>query len=38
MQITTTKHWKVVGDTYGGLEGRIDGPKKDRNPTGRLTK
>jgi hypothetical protein len=37
MKIPTDKHCKEVGDTYGKVRGRIDGPQGDGNPTGRPT-
>ena len=37
MQISTAKHWAEVGDSYGGVEGRIAGPNGERNSTGRPT-
>ena len=35
MQRATAKHWVDLGDSYGGVGGRIESPKGDRNTTGR---
>jgi hypothetical protein len=37
MQRTTVKHWMDLGDSYGRVRGRIEGPEGDRKSTGRST-
>jgi hypothetical protein len=37
MQRPTVKQWMELGDSYGRIGGRIVGPERDRNSTGRLT-
>jgi hypothetical protein len=37
MQISIAKHWMYLGDSYGKVGERIEGPRGDRNSTGRLT-
>lgn len=37
MQIPTTQQWMEPGDSYGRVGERMEGPKGDRNSTGRFT-
>jgi hypothetical protein len=37
MQIPTVKHWVEVGDSYGRVGGRTEGPERDGNSIGRPT-
>ena len=33
MQIPTAKYWMNIGDSYGRVSGRVEGPEDDRNST-----
>jgi hypothetical protein len=37
MQTPTTKQWMKLGDCYGRIRGRFEGPEGDRNSKGRPT-
>jgi hypothetical protein len=37
IQTPTAKQWMELGDSYGGIGGRISGSAGDRNSTGRPT-
>jgi hypothetical protein len=37
MQWSTAKHWTDLEDSYGRVDGRIEGPRKYRNSAGRST-
>ena len=37
MRIPTYKHWAEIGNLFGRVRERIEGPQGDGNPTGRLT-
>jgi hypothetical protein len=37
MQLPTDRHQMEVGDTYGGVGGRTEGPEVSGNPIGRPT-
>jgi hypothetical protein len=36
MQISTAKPWMEFRDSYGRVGGRIEGPKRDRNPNRKI--
>jgi hypothetical protein len=38
MQIPIAKHWMELGDLYGRLGARNEGPEGDRSTIGRLKK